>query len=362
MSPHDDRDGKQMKRREIITVLIVLTLIFEVLLVPREFSRVLAISDAPVGAITVNVGNTVITSPPFNTSLILSSLVPGSTFWVYVDVINVTDLESYGVGFTFNQTFLQVLTVEDGGFLTSAGGQDYYMNTSVIDNTSGVVITSAGALTNATFAPTGSGHILKVEFRVNPSLSFDGGPVTLMHFNTSFASLTQLSLENGSDADITPLPQNIYDGTFGIDVSNRPIIALKDPIDNAVFSISTITFNVSAIDASGISRVELYLNSALMGNMTSTGNGIYTEALSNVSKGQHSWYAMAYNKIGLNSSTSPKTFTIGTTPAPNYTWAYYIIAAVVILVAISLVFMNTRKRKRQPNTEKPERKKPTAKT
>ena len=182
----------------------------------------------PAAAITANVGNTLITNAAdFNTSLTLTNQTAtvGYKFWVYVDVINVTDLFSYGVGFTFDNTSLNILQVQDGGFLTSNGGSGLFINSSVIDNAHGMLITVGNALSSDySTEPSGSGHLIRVQFEVISPFSdgSPGGPVTLMHFTTNASVLdtTSLNWANATDtADITPpYPSGFYDGSFTLTV------------------------------------------------------------------------------------------------------------------------------------------------
>jgi hypothetical protein len=176
---------------------------------------------SPVSAVTANVGSTVVTAPPFDNSLDLSSIDPALhySFYAYIDVINVTYLFSYAVGFTFNATYLQVMNVTDGGFLGSAGGTLVGPFYGTIDNIAGEVTYSGAALQGPLKAPTGSGHLLKVGFEINSALSTAGSMVNLMHFNTSADSPDQLSLTyNDSVTDITPTAANIHDGTLTISI------------------------------------------------------------------------------------------------------------------------------------------------
>jgi hypothetical protein len=150
---------------------------------------------------------------------------PGSTFTAYIDVGNVTNLYAFVAGFTFNATALQVMDVQDGGFLGSNGGQagEFFLS-GTIDNVAGVVNSFGEALNDSIYGASivghSTAHLLKVDFKVNPALyppytgTYPGTPVIMMHFNTSMSSNTQLQLIDGSSADITPSYSNIFDGHF----------------------------------------------------------------------------------------------------------------------------------------------------
>jgi hypothetical protein len=175
--------------------------------------------DQPASAVTANVGSTVITRPPFNNSLTLGTVNPskGYSFYAYIDVINVTSFGAYSIGFTWNYTFVQVTNITDGGFLTSVKGSSATgLTPFTINNTIGEVEAVANAIETPSLAPTGSGHLLKVGFEINPALSYAGGPVALMHFNTSSSSPYQLSIASNDTTIVTPNATYVYDGTLTV--------------------------------------------------------------------------------------------------------------------------------------------------
>jgi len=152
---------------------------------------------------------------------------PGSLFTAYIDVANVTDLNAFVCGFTFDPTALQVVSVSDGGFLASGGGLVFILP-GTIDNVGGVVSSWGEAINDTAFDVSVHGHtgahLLTVVFRVNPALFppytgvYPGSPVDMIIFNTDPMSPTQLQLVDGSMADITPDASHIYNGHFVLTV------------------------------------------------------------------------------------------------------------------------------------------------
>jgi hypothetical protein len=176
-------------------------------------------APTPAEAIVANVGSTVITSPPFDTNLTLTNATAqvGYTFWAYVDVINVQGLWTYGVGFTFDNTSLNVIQTQNGGFFPTT---QFFLNSSA-DNAHGILPAVGGTDANPA-GHSGSGHLIKVEFNVTKPFS-DGSPgheVFLMNFTTELSSLAQTSLVyNDTATDITPAyPSGFYNGYFTLTI------------------------------------------------------------------------------------------------------------------------------------------------
>jgi hypothetical protein len=247
------------KTRLLIAKTLLATLILLMLSLALFSQHAFAGSFPPGGsppsAVTANVGTTVVTSPPFDNVLSVTypTVKPGNSFYAYVDVINVTSLFSYEVGFTFNYTVLQINNVTDGGFLTSKGGKlaTFIPADLTYSNTTGDVPYSGAALQGPLKAPTGSGHLLKVGFCINPALSSPASLVSLMHFNTSSDCDYQLKLSYNATGtpNITPPMSQVYDGRFSI---SGPI-----PEFSSVFFTTlliTVTFAAALISKAKLSR------------------------------------------------------------------------------------------------------------
>ena len=197
---------------------------------------------------------------PVNESLAYTPLVNGSTLTVYIDVLNVnaSGLLGYQVGFYFNETYLQVTSVSDAGFLTSAGGSvlasfgfaDHGLSS--VYNSSGEVYAVGEALSGGPFA-TGSGPLVKVTFEIvehNPATLyytgvFPGSFVSMMRFTTVLGDNSQLILTNGLGNDITPLTM-LVDGFFQEYVTphgpTASLVVSPNPAQNAT---DVVTFDAS---------------------------------------------------------------------------------------------------------------------
>ena len=79
--------------------------------------------------------------------------------------------------------------------------------------------------------------------------------------------------------------------------SGYPTVAITSPLDQASYS-SSVGIAASASDASGISKVEFYLDWALKSTVTSAP---FNFSLTGASSGQHAVAAMAYSNAGIRS-------------------------------------------------------------
>jgi hypothetical protein len=182
--------------------------------------------------------------------------VPGETFTMYINVVNVTNLMAFQVGFRFDQTALQVLSILEGGFLSNNGADFLLSFQGSIDNANGIVTAYAWTLTDPIQAKTGSGHLITVVMQINPSLwppysgTYPGTPVTLADLTSSPGDVCRLQLMYSDGvSDITPSSDHIYDGTFELRVTTGP------PTPAAFFTISPLPpYSVNdllSFDASG---------------------------------------------------------------------------------------------------------------
>jgi len=149
---------------------------------------------------------------------------PGDTFTIYADVVGVTHLFSFQVGFYFDPNVLQVVSVSEGGFLSSLGGT-LLSFPGTVDNVNGVVSPYGWSLTDTTKAPTGSGHLIAVQMKINPALwppysgVAPGSPVTMMDLSVSDDNVKLILMYYDGVTDITPAANNVYDGTFELYVT-----------------------------------------------------------------------------------------------------------------------------------------------
>jgi len=205
---------------------------------------------SPAGAITLNLGSTVYThTSQFNTSLVLNypAYGPGYKFWVYVDVINVTGLYVYGVGFNFSAQYLHLIQVQNGGFFPTPR---FFMNeSSYIDNVHGNLLT-IGATDSNPAGHSGSGHLIRAEFNVTASPpytgAYPGSAVPLITLTTNNASLEQTQLiYNDTITDITPPMSQVYDGQFRLNLILHDLAVTNVTASGRVLVGQSIIVNVT---------------------------------------------------------------------------------------------------------------------
>jgi hypothetical protein len=266
-------------------------------------------------AIAVNVspgGTPIFTKLPYNNTLSVGypTVKPntGYTFYAYIDVINVTSLGAYSVGFTWNYTYLHVLSIVDGGFLKLPSQSTTGLLPFSINNAIGEVDAVANSVEyNATLGyvlgPTGSGHLLKVEFNVtnfSPPYTgtYPGAFVNMIHLNVSSAATYVTTIANNATTDVTPLQANVYSGLFKMYVTPTA--------PTATFTMAPYPYNVYNITA-GVE--DLYAD------LSSGGSLGYGPSLS------ISYYCWNFKDgTGWHNVTGPGTLGTGTGKDPVWTF------------------------------------------
>jgi hypothetical protein len=92
-----------------------------------------------------------------------STVPPGNTFVVGVNISGVTDLYSFQFDLSFNPAVLQVTNVLEGVFLLSGGGTTFFVP-GTIDNTAGNVTFNADTLIGAIPGVSGNGTLVLFDF------------------------------------------------------------------------------------------------------------------------------------------------------------------------------------------------------
>jgi len=192
-------------------ILAILLMLSGAILIPHAFAQ------TPAAAVQCNPANLTWQYPAHAPG------GPGDTWTMYADVVNADHLFSFQIGFYFDPTAVQIVSVSEGGFLSSLGGTLLSFPGS-IDNVAGKVLPYGWSLTDTTKAPTGSGHLITVQAKINPTLTppytgtYPGTPVLMM--DLGLASEIQLILMyNDGVTEITPSANHIYDGYFTLGVT-----------------------------------------------------------------------------------------------------------------------------------------------
>lgn len=216
-------------------ILAILLMLSAVVFIPHAFAQV------PADAIQAN---------PLSINWTYPTHGPGEVFTAYADVVNVQGLFAYQIGFYFDPTALKVNSVAEGGFLSNNGADMLLAFPGSIDNVAGVVKTYGWTLVDPALAKSGTGHLLTVQFQILTTFSgtYPGTPVTMMHFTETPLDPAQLLLVYlDGVSDISPLPQNLFDGTFDLTQTATPTTAaftITPPPPNYVGD--TLTFDASA--------------------------------------------------------------------------------------------------------------------
>ncbi|MEM3728576.1 MAG: NosD domain-containing protein [Candidatus Bathyarchaeia archaeon] len=162
---------------------------------------------------------------------------------------------------------------------------DFIVTLTAVDDRSGV---------KETFYKINNGPTMSVSSNGHPRFTMESANNTLEYWSVdNMGNEEQHKFLNGIKLDKTP-----------------PSISIIAPLDGTVFSESTIIFNVSASDhISGVSKVELYIDGQLRGDMYYDGTQ-YTLTVPSITEGSHIWYAKAYDNAGWTAITPITTFTI----------------------------------------------------
>jgi hypothetical protein len=132
-----------------------------------------------------------------------------------------------------------------------------------------------------------------------------------------------------------------------------PVASLISPANAERYSSSTLGFNASAIDfESGISKVELYVDDQVRGNMVPTSEGSYVLTVSALSNGDYTWFVKAYNGAGSAIESQRRAFTIQTGEGtqgngPDYGLLFYVAVALAVVLVATLVYYIFGRRKRR---------------
>jgi len=89
-----------------------------------------------------------------------------------------------------------------------------------------------------------------------------------------------------------------------------PTVTLISPIDNYNSTSKEVIFNVSISDNDGIDNVTLYLDGDINETNSSEINDAYYTFTKNIQDGDHNWTIMAWNNVSLNTTATPRDFSV----------------------------------------------------
>ena len=229
-----------LARKTSLAALIPLLLIGALFIVspahaaPAKAAAVVA-NVLPGGGNDNFTGNGPFIAYPYQTNETLSypSYKPGYQFWVYIDVINVTGLYTYQVGFTFNSSVLQVNNVTGPGqytevnrkkifpsynwFLSSASAVTGNATAALIKmnaNVTGKVTAEGYYCTDPTTAENGSGLLMQVCMCINPALSYSVTSARMMNFSLTEKDIQLILVWTDGKTQLQPPQSGVHSGYF----------------------------------------------------------------------------------------------------------------------------------------------------
>jgi hypothetical protein len=148
---------------------------------------------------------------------------------------------------------------------------------------------------------------------------------TVLGSNTSTLSVTQagnyrVQISNGT-CQATSNAVSVVN-------ANAPVVSMISPTNNGTaVAPASINLEAQASDSDGsITKVEFYQNNVKVGEGTGTGSGSYQYMLTGVAQGSYTFYAVATDNSGLQTTSGSVNFTVGANQSPtvnNFTTTYH---------------------------------------
>jgi hypothetical protein len=117
-----------------------------------------------------------------------TTVVPGNSFAVDVNIANVSDLYAFQFDITFNPSILSALPVMERSFLPSGGSTFFLPGT--IDNTSGTISFIADTLIGSIPGVSGSGTLAILDFT---ALAAGTSPINILNVSLLDSTLSPIS-------------------------------------------------------------------------------------------------------------------------------------------------------------------------
>jgi len=213
-----------------------------------------------------------------------TNLVPGEEFTVSITVDYVKELSAYQFELSFNPDVIHGVSVENGPFLGSAGG-DVMIIGGNIDNAIGKVELFGGILYPPDVSnPTGEyGVLASITFEV---VGIGSSPIRLSEEKdvTLLVNKTGGTQFNGETAEAwiripgeLPIPNPGFLGHGYFD--NRPQVYVEPRLKTAVSIGENFTVNVNVVNITDLYSWEFYMNwTAPLLNVTSVGEGSFLKS------------------------------------------------------------------------------------
>lgn len=122
-----------------------------------------------------------------------TTVIPGTSFAVNVEIIDITDLYAFQFDLAFTPGILSATAITDGGFLATGFFPGF------IDNTAGTVTFIADSLAGPVSGTTGSGTLASVQFL---AVALGTSPISVTNFILLDSSLADIAA-NVLDSSVT---------------------------------------------------------------------------------------------------------------------------------------------------------------
>lgn len=130
-----------------------------------------------------------------------TSVAPGNSFMVDVNIANVTDLFVFGFDIGFNPSILSAVSVTEGSFVTGVGVTFFQL--AFIDNTGGTIAPLFGLINGV----SGSGTLAVLDFT---ALSSGTSPIDILNvalFDSSLSPITSSEVSGAANVGGRSVPE-----------------------------------------------------------------------------------------------------------------------------------------------------------
>ncbi len=187
-------------------------------------------------------------------------------------------------------------TTYPGSQTSATNGQTVTLNATVTDATTGVQTVTVNA------QDLGCSSTLALN-KQGSSTSYTN-TCQLSSATSGTKSLTVTATDFASNSNTTTTLSVVVDAT-------NPSLTLNSPANSLIQSSSSLTFNITATDSTGIQNVSLYIDNILNQTNTSgiSGEYIFTKTIAD---GNHNWSVLVYDTVGNSNQSTTRSFTIDT--------------------------------------------------
>jgi hypothetical protein len=184
----------------------------------------------------------------------------------------------------------------------------------LISPTTGTLIAPGSDISLVASATDSTNSIAEVEFFANDEEVGEGtlanGVYSLVWQDVAAGSYKiRATVKNSAGIHTVSSPVTINVGT-------PPTVAISNPIEGTVFpSQSNISLSAAAQATNGsIVKVDFYANGTLIGSASDVGTSRFTMTWRQVADGAYSITAIAFDQLGLSTTSEPLNLAVNTSP------------------------------------------------